>query len=182
MQQTNWIVLSGPPSSGKTTLINELEKLGYLVSQEVARQVLSDWISRQPDSKDMIAHALSIQREILALHLHRERAFKPEQLVFFDRGIPDSVAYFNFHGYDEHIPEAAAHYHRYRAVFFCAQLPVVPDGLRMEDDSIATRLGELIYNAYVDLGYQPIILPQVSVQARLQIILDYLKEQPWNPE
>jgi predicted ATPase len=35
MSETNWYVVTGAPSSGKTTLVRELEKLGYRVVHEV---------------------------------------------------------------------------------------------------------------------------------------------------
>ena len=40
MKNTQWYVITGPPCSGKTTLIDKLEALGYPVVHEVARWVI----------------------------------------------------------------------------------------------------------------------------------------------
>jgi len=37
MRQTNWHIITGAPCSGKTTVINEIERRGIRVIHEVAR-------------------------------------------------------------------------------------------------------------------------------------------------
>ena len=40
MIETNWCVITGGPSSGKTTLINYLANQGYQIAPEVARSYI----------------------------------------------------------------------------------------------------------------------------------------------
>ena len=37
------VVLAGGPSTGKTSVINELKKLGFVCFDEAARDILSDY-------------------------------------------------------------------------------------------------------------------------------------------
>ena len=43
MRKTNpYFIITGPPSSGKTTIINELVRRGYKCQNEVARKVIKE--------------------------------------------------------------------------------------------------------------------------------------------
>ena len=46
MTATHWYVITGAPSSGKTTLLRELEKAGYRVIHEVARTIIESELAQ----------------------------------------------------------------------------------------------------------------------------------------
>jgi len=173
--ETNWNIITGPPSSGKTTLINELSNLGYQVVHEVARYLLNHLSA---NSKLNINHirrdTLELQRKMLALKLAKECRLPTDEPIFFDRGTPDSIAYFNFFQLDSKPAYKACQHRQYKHIFYCSGLPVEHDGLRTENNVIAKKLGKLTFEAYISLGYQPIILPVVSVEKRIEIILNHL--------
>jgi predicted ATPase len=174
MINTNWIVITGPPSSGKTSLINQLEQKGHLVCPEVAREIIL-YSMHSVDLKHRFARdSLALQREILSITLKREHMLSAEQQIFFDRGTPDSIAYFQLHGFDIEPALKASHFRRYAKVFYCEGLPVVDDGLRLEDDKIAKEIGQKIIDAYTLMKYPLIFLPPVSIDKRLKIILNEL--------
>jgi predicted ATPase len=174
MIDTNWVVITGPPSSGKTSLINRLEQKGYIVCPEVAREIIL-YSMHSVELKHRYARdSLALQREILSITLKREHMLSAEQQIFFDRGTPDSIAYFQFHHFDIKPALKASHYRRYSKVFYCEGLPVVQDGLRLEDDKIAQQIGQRIIEAYALMGYPLFFLPPVSIDKRLEIILDEL--------
>jgi predicted ATPase len=52
MSETNWYVITGAPSSGKTTLLKELEELGYRVIHEVARAFIEMEMEQANARKD----------------------------------------------------------------------------------------------------------------------------------
>jgi predicted ATPase len=174
MINTNWIVITGPPSSGKTSLINRLEKKGYLVCPEVAREIILYSMHSGQLKHRFARDSLALQREILSITLKREHMLSAEQQIFFDRGTPDSIAYLQFHGFDIGPAIKASHFRRYLKVFYCEGLPVVHDGLRLEDDNIAKDIGRKIIDAYTLMQYPLIFLPPVSIDKRLKIILDEL--------
>lgn len=171
MTPTNWHVITGAPSSGKTTLINRLAQLGYHTSPEVARQCISEYLAKNHTLEDI--HQDQLQANILSIMKDREQHLQPQELIFFDRGLPDSIAYFRYHHLDEKLTKnIPAHW--YKKVFFCEGLPVIHDAIREEDDRSARKIGQYIYEAYSNLGYDLINLPPVSVDERLQIILSHL--------
>ncbi|KGP62645.1 ATPase [Legionella norrlandica] len=178
MIQTNWCVITGGPSSGKTTLINSLAELGYQTAPEIARFYINQLLSHEQKTLQEVKHnnILWLQRKILNIMLRRERHLSKGDLIFFDRGTPDSIGYFRFHHLeDTHVVKACQHL-RYRKIFFCHPLPVVPDTIRDENDATAKMISNCIYNAYIDLNYPIIELPAISVEKRLEIILSQIKQ------
>jgi predicted ATPase len=166
MKNTNWIVVTGPPSSGKTTLIDALQEKGYITSPEIAREMIVECSKQRLHSK-----IESFQREILAITCRREHFLDIGQRIFFDRGIPDSIAYFNYNHLDPEDAVRAARFRRYQHVFYCEGLPVIQDGVRKESEAGAKVLGKLILDAYRLMKYEPIILPVLSVAERVELIL-----------
>lgn len=175
---TNWYVITGAPSSGKTTLINRLRDLGYQTSSEVAREYIEALLNNHHglSLSDIKKNILSLQRKILSIELHRERCFKAESLIIFDRGTPDSLAYLRMHQLDTKAIKKSCSHHRYKSIFYCHGLPIEHDGIRTEDEASAKKIGELIYNAYEELNYPIIELPVISIEARLQIILAHIEK------
>lgn len=166
MKATEWIVVTGPPSSGKTTLIDALQAMGYLISPEVARELIVECMKNHTSPK-----IETFQRELLAITCRREHFLDTQQTIFFDRGIPDSIAYFKYHQLDIEDAVKASRFRRYKTVFYCEGLPVIQDEVRQETNADAQALGRLLLEAYRYLRYQPIILPAMSIEERLQMIL-----------
>lgn len=119
---------------------------------------------------------LTLQNKILSLKLARERHLNPEHQIFFDRGLPDSLAYYKLH----HLPVANVYKllytFRYDVVFFLEPLPLVHDDIRIEPPEIAEKLNDLIYQSYLECDYDPIRVPVMSIEKRTQFILEQLDE------
>src|SRR5258708_28338808 len=96
MQSNNWYVLTGAPSSGKTTLIQELEKMGYKVAYEWARIYIDQELARGKTLEQIRRNELSFQHQILKLKVEFEKKLEPKDTVFLDRGIPDTTAYLKW--------------------------------------------------------------------------------------
>lgn len=171
---TNWSVITGAPSSGKTTLINALAKRGYRIAEEVARAYISELLEQHHNLSEIRARGLDLQRKILAMKEQREQRLPAQECIFFDRGIPDSIAYYRFHHFNpQEVVEASQHF-RYRHIFFMEGLPVQKDEVRNEDQEMARQLGDYIYSAYRSLGYEITRVPAFSVQERLELVLQTL--------
>jgi predicted ATPase len=63
MRYTNWYVITGAPSSGKTSVICDLEKLGYRVVHEVARAYLDEQLQKGKRLKQIKADSLSFESQ-----------------------------------------------------------------------------------------------------------------------
>jgi predicted ATPase len=170
---TKWVVITGAPSSGKTSVIEKLEKLGYQVAHEVARAFIKKLMHQNVDVANGRSD-ITIQNHILSLKQARERHLDPENRIFFDRGLPDSLAYYKLH----HLPISDLYKYfykfRYEAVFFLEPLPLVNDDIRTETLEIAQKLNQLIYQSYIECDYDPIRVPVMSIEERTRYILEKL--------
>jgi len=158
-EPTNWFVITGPPSAGKTSVIEALRQRGHPVVAETARQYIAS-LGRSP-SEIAADPALQrrIQHEISALQAQAEDRLAPAETVFLDRALPDSMAYFRQLSLptDELVQRSTRF--RYRQIFFLEGLPFANDGLRFERVEEAMQLADHIISAYVELGYAPIRVP-----------------------
>jgi predicted ATPase len=175
--KTNWCVITGAPSSGKTSVIEELAHRGYAVQNEVARELIEQCLkegrSLQQVRSDGDA-ARDLQRRILELKLAREMALDINTLVFTDRGQPDSITYFRLAGLDTMEAEAAARLFQYRAVFIFDRLPIVKDNVRTEDEALARKIDQMIEEDYKKIGYVPVRVPVLPIKGRADFILKHL--------
>lgn len=172
---TSWVVITGAPSSGKTSVIEDLRARGYAVQGEVARELIEDCLRRGQSMADVRRDGgQQLQRDILRIKHEREAALDPAACVFMDRGMPDSMAYFRLAGLDAAAAEAASKQFRYAAVFIFDRLPLVKDGVRAEDEATAQKIDEMLHTDYAALGYTPIAVPVMPVAARSVFILQAL--------
>jgi len=163
----NKYVLTGGPSCGKTTIINELKNLGYSVLEEVAREVHSE-------KKWQLGKELEL--EILSRQLKKERNLDPlNQNYFLDRGVYDIHAYCQH--LLRHIPkEVSSSNSQYSLIFLLDLLPFENDGLRIEKDiEEAKQVQTLIKQIYENQGYTLIQVPVLPVKERTNFILNHIR-------
>jgi predicted ATPase len=170
-----WYVLTGAPSSGKSTLIKELAGRGYTTVEEAARFVIEREVAAGKDFRELRARTSDFQHEVLRLKLEWEAAVSKEQTIFFDRGIPDSVAYYAFEGIaeDAELKKACARAH-YRKVFVLDLISpenFTEDGARSETWEGAQQLDRLLEKAYRDLGFAVLRVPVLPVPERADFVL-----------
>jgi len=169
--KTEWYVITGAPSSGKTTLINFLEKLGYQAVHEVARVLIDEEIKKGKTLEDIRKNDVEFQGKILKIKLEIESKLPKNKIVFLDRGIPDNIAYLKAYGLDFKDVLKYCKEKTYRKIFLLERLPFEKDYARIENEEIAEKLHFLIKEAYANLGYEIVEIPAVKVEERLKIIL-----------
>ena len=174
-----WYVLTGAPSSGKSTLLGEIARAGYMTQIEAARHVIEREIAKGRDLLELRQRdAAAFQHEVLQLKLEWEAELPRDQIVFFDRGIPDSVAYYRHEGIpeDEFLSKAIARAH-YRRVFvldLISRENFILDGARSETWEGAQELDRLLEAAYRELGYDVMRVPALPLSERADFILNNL--------
>lgn len=174
-KKTKWVVITGAPSSGKTSVIEDLRARGYTVQGEVARELIEECLRRGLSVEAVRRDGgQQLQRNILDVKLSREALLDPAQTVFMDRGMPDSMAYFRLAGLDVQTALKACSIYRYDAVFIFDRLPLVRDGVRAEDEALAARIDTMLRADYTALGYVPVEVPVMPVAARADFILNHL--------
>ena len=123
-QLNNWFVITGGPSSGKTTLIELLGKRGHATIPEVARTVIDEGLAKGRLVEEIRKDEKQFQDEVLRRKIAIEAAHNRNALTFFDRGMHDTIAYLRLYGWelDQHVQQAVEQAN-YRQVFLLEPLP-----------------------------------------------------------
>lgn len=169
-------IITGGPGTGKTSVLDELKKAGMAVCNEKARQVIKEQLrakSQMLPWKDVAGFSGLVVGSIL------EDSREGESMLF-DRGIPDVIGYLrhakkpvDLNDYRHSILQMNYH----QTVFFAPPWEGIyqQDTERKEayEDSVA--ISKKIKQAYLDLGFELIEIPKVSVTARATFILDAIR-------
>ena len=175
----NKFVITGAPSSGKTTIISILNKIGFTVVPEVARDIILD---RMHEGKNIDECSIDFQLAILEGQIKREESINIQRSpIFFDRGIPDVLSYIkNLKGSQDLITRENL-LNRYDKVFFLEGLQIEDDGIRETDPKKIQSLNEALQDSYETLGYDLIHVPNFSnydksssTALRLQLIFNHV--------
>lgn len=172
---TNWHVITGAPCSGKTTVIHELERRGYFVVHEVARAYIEAKLAAGLSLARIRGDKLAFEHRLLEEKVAIERELGTRDTIFFDRAIPDSIAYFRLSGFDPSEPIMLSSHRRYKRIFLLDRLPARKDAVRKEDDRTASSIEMLLINGYQGLGYPLIRIPVSTVSSRADAILKHVK-------
>ena len=174
--KTSWHVITGAPSSGKTTLINLIEELGYKTTPEPARQYIEMELAKGLTIKYVQKDLVALNKAIANFHLGIERQLPTNDTIFLDRGLPDCLAYHRIHGMNPNDLLHDCFYHQYRSVFILERLPFQQDGVRYEDDECAEFHQFWLLKDYRALGYDPIFVPILTPEERLTFVFKKLTE------
>ncbi len=166
-------VLTGAPGSGKTPIIRALVGLGFSGVAEPAREVIAEQRALGSNGVYDKDPALFL-RLMLARAIDTFRsAADATSPMFFDRGIPDMVAYAELFELDPSAAEEAAGAHRYsETVFFCPSWPEIyttDDERRMTLEE-ADAFGQRIREVYAALGYTIADVPRGTPTQRAAFI------------
>lgn len=169
------IVLIGGPGTGKTTIIKELDKRGYACFHEISRAVT---LEAQKKGIDQLFLEDPILFSKLLLE-GREKQFleasKIDDVIFFDRGIPDVTAYLNYSNtmYPSFFDEKSRAYN-YDLIFHFKPWEAIhtTDNERYESFDETKIIDTFLASTYIELGYKLITVPFGSVDDRVNFILN----------
>src|SRR5210317_1905493 len=95
------IVITGGPGTGKSTVIDALTALNFSCMNEISREVTLN--ARKNGTEQLFLTNPMLFSELLLegrINQYIEAEKTNNELVFFDRGIPDVHAYMNYLGVD----------------------------------------------------------------------------------
>lgn len=174
------ILLTGGPSSGKTTIIHYLRTKGYYCLEEISREVIKN------GQKEGIAHFF-LEKPLLFSQLLKEARVQQfldaksaqASYVFFDRGIPDTVAYLDYikQEYPDAFTEACKAY-TYDKVFILPPWEEIhrTDNERYESFDQAKAIHKALLKTYATYKYRPIKVPFGAIAERANFIISKLKD------
>src|SRR5262245_55018985 len=127
-KQTNWYVITGGPGSGKTTIVNVLRGRGYTTTIEHARHYLDTQRIKGRNVEEVRENQREFQLAVLDMQIEQEASLVPADIVFLDRAIRDSLAYYHFLALDpdKKLLDALKNV-SYRKIFILDLLPMVND-------------------------------------------------------
>jgi predicted ATPase len=172
------IVLIGGPGTGKTTVINRLKEKGFFCFDEVSRDVILK--AQQKGIEQLFLTEPLLFSEML-LEGREEQFLKAdkteENIVFFDRGIPDVHAYMNYFKteYPMLFLEKSKQY-KYDVIFHFSPWKEihVTDNERYETFEESSTIDKFLTKAYTELGYLIINVPFGNVDERTDFLINSL--------
>lgn len=172
MNKSKWYVITGVPSSGKTTVLEHLAKVGYRTVLEAARLLIDAGVAQGRTVAEIRSNEGDFQRHVMDLQLKTEVELPLEEVVFLDRAMPDSIAYYQICGLDPQEARAVCQRGLYRKVFLMEPIAFEPDYARTESPDVTARLHGLLRDAYEQLDYEVVPVPPVSAEDRTRFILE----------
>ena len=174
-KKTNWYVITGGPSSGKTTTINILRERGYKTVIEHARQYLEIQRFNGHPVEEVRSNQTEFQLAVLNMQIEAENHLNPDDVIFLDRAIPDAHGYYHYIG----IPEAQALTEAlkilsYKKVFILDCLPIVQDDERKEDEAAQKKIHAALIDVYKSLPFPVVLVPVMEPEERVDFILKNL--------
>ena len=171
-------IISGGPGAGKTTLVQALGQHQYQVSPEASRQVIQEEVARESTCLPWL-DLPCFARKALSRMIHQYGcARQAPGPVFFDRGIPDIIAYLRAANQpvEQIYHQAVLAYPYQPRVFIAPPWPeiYVNDSERWQTFQEAAALYHALKDTYQLLGYTVVELPKASVAERVKFVLAHM--------
>lgn len=171
-------VITGGPGSGKSTLVNGLDKAGYTCSAEISREMIKAEVAKGSNCLPWLDISC-FSDKVIAEMTHAWKKAQENEMTFFDRGIPDVIAYLRIANLP--VPQSylsGLSAHPYEKLVFI--LPpweeiYVNDSERWQSFEEATAIYHVIRETYTGFGFELLELPKASEELRISFILDAVK-------
>ena len=168
-------VVTGAPGTGKTSIIALLGER-FVTVNEPARELIGEHAAATGESTldgrpELFLRRL-VQRSIDAFN-----SVSDTTVAFFDRGLPDCVAYATAFQLESELPHQLAGRFRYDSPIFIAppwKEIYTTDALRRATFEQVEAFHLNLQSAYLRLGYELIELPKTSPRERMEAITRHL--------
>ncbi len=175
---TKKIVITGGPGTGKSSIIKELNKRGYICFDEISRQVTLE--ARRKGIEQLFLTEPLLFSELL-LKGRLKQFYDADEYagatIFLDRGLPDVLAYMDYFNsnYPIEFVETCQN-NRYDQVFVLApwQEIFTSDTVRYENYEQAELIHKHLLNSYKNFDYDLVDVPFESIEKRTDFVLNTL--------
>ena len=172
------VVITGGPGTGKSTVIAALQNQ-YRCMPEVSRSVTRD-AQKQGIDQLFLHDPLIFSELLLKERINQYEAAEKfaDETIFFDRGIPDVMGYLDYLEveYPEQFRKESLE-RRYDRIFMMPPWKKIyqTDSERYESFDQSLLIFERLKSTYSTLGYHFEIIPEASVENRIEFILNAIE-------
>lgn len=178
MKNNNFFIITGGPGAGKTTLINELKKLGYNCIPDMAREVIKEELQKKNSDILPWKNKAKFQERVLYRQLESYKEVDPKKITFFDGAPLDLIAYIQRAGL-EVSPELQVEAEK---ATFNNKVFILPpwreiyhtDTERKQSYQESVDVYNAIYKTYKNYGYELIEVPKTNLQDRVKFIFNQI--------
>ncbi|NRB66931.1 MAG: ATP-binding protein [Vibrio sp.] len=176
-----FIVFTGGPGSGKTSVIEHLQSLGYKTADEVGRRVIQQQVESGGNALPWLDKT-AFRNAMVSAEIDKYRRIGiGEEYVFFERSIVDSYGYSLLEGLTltENLTQHCYQLRHNLQVFVFPPWKEIftHDAERKQGFAEAVATYEKMREAYKLFGYTLTEVPTGSVELRSQFILDTLSSR-----
>ncbi len=156
-------------------MIEELKKQGFNGSEELSRQFIKEQIQTKGRLLPWVDR-LGYSEEMLKRRVNQHEKTSSSDLWFFDRGIPDLIAYIRKDKLS--VPEifyVSAKEYRYNHIVFLTppwKDIYENDSERRETFEEAKKIHAEIVSTYLNLGYETHTVPKGTIDERVSWVLN----------
>ena len=163
---------------GKTTTAIMTNNKGIYTVHEAAIRIIEQELRNKGDILPWINRD-KFQKEVLKTQIEWEKEIPINiETAILDRGIPDGTAYYRLDNLEppKELMEAARKTN-YKKIFLFDMLKFKNEGVRAEDEETQHKIYGIIKETYESLGYNPIRVPVISPEERLDFILEEIRKE-----
>ena len=175
--QKKRIILTGGPGTGKTSIINALIAEGYNCFEEISREIIREEMAKGTRVLPW-DNLMAFSQKVIDGRVEQYNA-AIDGITFYDRSVYDSIAYLHLDKVDV-LDEWDV---LGKELTFSKDVFITPpwreifhqDNERKESLAQLTLLHETLIKTYQDYGYTLIEVPRLSINERVQFILNHIK-------
>lgn len=184
---TQRIVITGGPGTGKTALVRHLEAHGYACFHEIIREMTleaknnGDGQEAHTNPLAFVSDPLAFNKMILEgrIRQYHDAAKMQEPIVFYDRGLPDVIAYMDYfeQAYDAFFKGPCQELRYDSAVVLPPWREIYKqDHERMERFEQAVELHHYLVDSYKSCGYDVHTLHPGTLEQRAAQLFSIIRQ------